>query len=46
VIELLHVFVPVLFLSYRIKKIEVFEFKLLSRGGSSNTFVSCSVKYM
>jgi hypothetical protein len=47
VIELLQVFVLILFLSYRIKKLkEVFEFKLLLRSGSSNTPISCSVKLL
>jgi hypothetical protein len=35
-----------LVLSYRIKKVKVFEFKLFLRGGSSNTYTSCSVKYL
>jgi hypothetical protein len=41
---LLQVIIPVVFLSYRIKKLKVFEFKLLSRGGSSNTPARCSMK--
>jgi hypothetical protein len=37
---------PVLFSSYRIKKLEVSEFKLLTRDGSLNIPARCSVKYL
>jgi hypothetical protein len=43
---LLQEFIPVILLSYRIKKLEVFGFKLLSHGGSLNTPARFSVKYM
>jgi hypothetical protein len=33
-----------MFLSYRIKKVEVFEFKLLSRADFLNVLTRCSVK--
>jgi hypothetical protein len=33
-----------LVLSYQIKKLKVFKFKLVLHGGSSNTPVKCSIK--
>jgi hypothetical protein len=35
-----------LFLSYRVKKLEIFWFPLFPRGGSPNVSVRCSVKWL